>query len=120
VEIAHTGLSFDLKVKAALYARAGVPEYWVIDVAGRRLLVHRNPQEGKYADVAAYSEHESVSWLRRTNSSAWRMRFRRLPSSGEEPPRSQASGSPEHRWRCIDSSFAVAVGKFTGSRGVRG
>ena len=63
VEIAHTSLSFDLKVKAALYARAGVPEYWVLDVAGRRLLVHRNPQAGTYADVAAYSEHESVSPL---------------------------------------------------------
>jgi Uma2 family endonuclease len=63
VEIAHTSLSFDLKVKAALYARAGVPEYWVLDVAGRRLLVHRNPQSGTYADVAAYSEHESVSPL---------------------------------------------------------
>ena len=63
VEIAHTSLSFDLKVKAALYARAGVPEYWVLDVAGRRLLVHRNPQSGTYMDVAAYSEHESVSPL---------------------------------------------------------
>jgi Uma2 family endonuclease len=56
-------ISFDLKIKAALYARAGVPEYWVLDVAGRRLLVHRNPQSGTYADVAAYSEQESVSPL---------------------------------------------------------
>jgi len=63
VEIAHTSLSFDLKIKAALYARAGMPEYWVLDVAGRRLLVHRNPQSGTYADVAAYSEQESVSPL---------------------------------------------------------
>jgi Uma2 family endonuclease len=63
LEIADSSLSFDLRVKAALYARAGVPEYWVLDVAGRRLLVHRNPQAGTYADVAAYSEHESVSPL---------------------------------------------------------
>jgi Uma2 family endonuclease len=63
VEIADTSLRFDLKVKAALYARAGVPEYWVLDVAGHRLLVHRTPQSGTYMDVAAYSEHESVSPL---------------------------------------------------------
>jgi Uma2 family endonuclease len=63
VEIADTSLSFDLNVKAALYARAGVIEYWVLDVAGRRLLVHRNPRSGVYADVAAYSEQESVSPL---------------------------------------------------------
>jgi Uma2 family endonuclease len=63
VEIADSSLGFDLKVKAAPYARAGVPEYWVLDVTGRRLLVHRNPQGGTYADVAAYSERENVSPL---------------------------------------------------------
>ncbi len=61
VEIADTSLNFDLTVKAALYARAGVCEYWVLDVAGRRLLVHRNPQSGAYADIAVYNEHEHVS-----------------------------------------------------------
>jgi Uma2 family endonuclease len=61
VDIADSSLSFDLRVKAALYARAGVIEYGVLDVAGRRLLVHRAPRSGSYADVAAYSEHESVS-----------------------------------------------------------
>jgi len=63
VEIADTTLNFDLTVKAALYARAGVVEYWVLDVSGRRLLVHRNPQAGTYADVAAYSQQESASPL---------------------------------------------------------
>lgn len=38
-------------------------EYWVLDVTGRRLLLHRNPRLGIYEDVAAYSEHESVSPL---------------------------------------------------------
>lgn len=63
VEIADTSLNFDLTVKAALYARAAIIEYWVLDVAGRRLLVHRTPRSGTYADVAAYSEQESASPL---------------------------------------------------------
>ena len=63
VEIADTSLNFDLTVKAALYARAGVCEYWVLDVAGRRLLVHRNPRSGAYADITVYDQHESVSPL---------------------------------------------------------
>jgi len=63
VEIADTSLTFDLRTKAALYARAGIPEYWVLDCAGRRLLVHRDPQSGVYASIVAYGEHESVAPL---------------------------------------------------------
>ena len=63
VEVADTSLQFDLTTKAALYARAGIAEYWVLDVAGRRLLVHRGPIAGHYASVAAYGEAESVAPL---------------------------------------------------------
>ena len=43
VEVAHSSLEHDRVVKAALYARHGVPEYWLVDVAGRRTTVHRKP-----------------------------------------------------------------------------
>lgn len=42
-EISNTSLNKDLGDKAALYAAAGVPEYWVLDVVERRLWVHRGP-----------------------------------------------------------------------------
>src|ERR1700684_3465894 len=57
VEVADTTLNFDLTVKAALYARAGIAEYWVPDVSGRRLIVHRQPKSGKYTAVLVYNEH---------------------------------------------------------------
>ena len=63
VEIADSSLTFDLTTKAALYARAGIVEYWVLDVARRRLLVHRDPKASGYASIVAYSEHESVAPL---------------------------------------------------------
>lgn len=63
VEIADTSLNFDLTTKAALYARAGIVEYWVLDVARRRLLVHRDAKASGYASIIAYSEHESVAPL---------------------------------------------------------
>jgi Uma2 family endonuclease len=63
VEIADTTLAFDLTVKAALYARAGIVEYWVLDLTGRRLIVLRDPQNGRYTSVTSYSELESIAPL---------------------------------------------------------
>ncbi len=63
VEIAHSSLTFDLTTKAALYARAGIVEYWVLDVETQRLFVHRNPESGKYTTILAHEEHESLAPL---------------------------------------------------------
>jgi Uma2 family endonuclease len=63
VEVSDTTLGFDLTKKAALYARAGIVEYWALDVAARRLVVHREPMEGRYASVAVYGEQETVTPL---------------------------------------------------------
>jgi Uma2 family endonuclease len=68
VEISDTSLAFDLTVKAALYARAGIAEYWVLDVPDRRLIVHRDPQSGQYGSVTAYSEQEGVAPLGAPNA----------------------------------------------------
>ena len=63
VEIADTTLHFDLTAKAALYARAGIVEYWVLDVNGKRLIVHRDPRRGVYSSIVEYSGQESVAPL---------------------------------------------------------
>ncbi len=61
IEVSDTTLRFDLTVKAALYARAGVAEYWVADIKGRRLIVHREPAPSGYGSIVSYAESESVS-----------------------------------------------------------
>ncbi len=61
VEIADTTLVFDFTTKASLYARAGIIEYWLLDVTGRRLIVHREPQGGQYGWVTSFGEEESVA-----------------------------------------------------------
>jgi Uma2 family endonuclease len=63
IEVADSTLGFDMRTKAGLYARAGIVEYWVLDVAGRRMFVHRDPREGRYVSIVAYGEDESVSPL---------------------------------------------------------
>ena len=48
VEYAQTSLSKDLDDKKRLYAEAGIPEYWVVNLRDRTLLVFRQPADGAY------------------------------------------------------------------------
>jgi Uma2 family endonuclease len=63
VEVAASSLAMDRSIKADLYARTGIADYWVLDVNHRRMIVHREPKDGKYASVVAYGEEESISPL---------------------------------------------------------
>ena len=63
VEVSESTLFFDLNKKAPIYARAGIPEYWVLDINLRRLIVHREPLDGKYHSVKIYHQDERVSPL---------------------------------------------------------
>ena len=63
LEVSDSTLRLDLATKAGLYARAKALEYWVLDVNGPRLVVHRDPQEGKYNSIVSYSSNEQVSPL---------------------------------------------------------
>ena len=63
IEVSDSTLSFDLRTKAGLYARAGIVEYWVLDIADGRMIVHRDPRAGLYASVVAYNGNESVAPL---------------------------------------------------------
>jgi len=43
VEIAESSLRFDRGPKAAMYARAGVPEYWIVNLVDRAVEIHCEP-----------------------------------------------------------------------------
>jgi Uma2 family endonuclease len=51
IEVAVSSQQRDLRVKPRLYARAGIPLYWVIDVDRRRAVVHADPGPDGYARV---------------------------------------------------------------------
>lgn len=53
IEVSDTTLAYDVRIKAPLYARFGVPEYWVVDLTGGLLRIFRNPQEGQWLDMSA-------------------------------------------------------------------
>ena len=50
IEVSDSTLDNDLGVKADLYANAGIPEYWVVDVNEDRVLMHADPR----ADGSGY------------------------------------------------------------------
>ena len=52
VEVADTSLEFDRTTKASLYARAGIPDYWLVNLVDARVEVHRNPQRSTGAPAA--------------------------------------------------------------------
>jgi len=68
VEVADTSAAFDLSGKAILYARAGVPEYWVVDLVRRMLVVHRQPDGAQYRRIQMHSEDELASMEGRSDS----------------------------------------------------
>ncbi len=43
VEVAETSLAYDRTEKASLYAMAGVPEYWVVNLVDGQVEVYRDP-----------------------------------------------------------------------------
>ncbi len=63
IEVADSSFDFDTNQKRLLYAKAGIRDYWVVDVNGRRLLVYRDPQAGDYATRQALGPADTVSPL---------------------------------------------------------
>jgi Uma2 family endonuclease len=55
IEVTHTTHRRDLQ-KADEYAQAGVPEYWMVDLVDREIVVHRRPVDGVYAEVTRHRE----------------------------------------------------------------
>ena len=70
VEVAESSLTFDRLHKGSLYARAGVRDYWIVNLAERVLEVYRDPGPDpsapygwRYRSVAALVPPASVTPL---------------------------------------------------------
>ena len=51
IEVSDSSLGFDQGPKRDLYAKFGVPEYWVIDVNTPRVVVYRDPVQGAFRRI---------------------------------------------------------------------
>ena len=51
IEVADSSVAYDRDIKIPLYARAGIPEAWLVDLPADRIDVYRNPVAGTYASA---------------------------------------------------------------------
>lgn len=58
VEVSDTTLSYDRNVKLPLYANAGIPEAWIVDLGGRKVEVHSVPGLGGFGESKAFGPGE--------------------------------------------------------------
>lgn len=66
VEVSKSRLRFDRARKAALYARNGIDEYWIVNIIDRVLEVHREPIPGRrptYRSIQTLQPGEFVTPL---------------------------------------------------------
>ena len=61
IELAESSIEKDRGEKLRLYARAGISEYWIIDLNRRVLIVHRRPTDSEYASLQQYDGDARVA-----------------------------------------------------------
>ena len=61
VEVADTTLRFDSTTKLRAYARAGLAEYWIVNLAVGAVEVFRNPTGEGYAEHFQRGRHETLA-----------------------------------------------------------
>jgi Uma2 family endonuclease len=61
IEVMDTSVEYDRRRKTPLYARAGVPEVWLVDIPAGLVDVHRDPGEHGYGDVRTARRGETLA-----------------------------------------------------------
>ena len=61
IEVADTSVAFDTQIKAQLYARAGIQEYWVLDVPEGCLRVFTEPSAKGYKQLHLFERGDTVA-----------------------------------------------------------
>ena len=61
VEVSDDSLHRDRTVKQRLYARCGIPEYWILALPDARLEVYRDPGEDRYRSVSVHDAGDSIA-----------------------------------------------------------
>ncbi|MGE3268466.1 MAG: Uma2 family endonuclease [Chloroflexota bacterium] len=61
IEVAEQSLEYDRLTKGPLYARASIPEYWIVDLNGEQIEVYTEPSEAGYRAMRRYLRGETLT-----------------------------------------------------------
>lgn len=61
IEVSDTSLEYDREVKLPLYAAAGIPEAWIVDLVNEKVCVVSQPADGFYTNVSSAGRGDSVT-----------------------------------------------------------
>ncbi len=61
IEVSDTSVDYDRNDKLTAYARAGIPEVWIVNRQDQRIETYSDPQEGEYFTVRHTGRGESIS-----------------------------------------------------------
>jgi Uma2 family endonuclease len=63
VEVSDSSLTYDRTTKQRLYASAGIPIYWIVNLVDNQIEVYEEPQasQGKYARPLEYKKEQTVT-----------------------------------------------------------
>jgi len=61
IEVADSSLRKDRGIKSEIYAEAGVPEYWIVDLVHAAVEVRTEPADGHYTRTVTYGRGERIA-----------------------------------------------------------
>ena len=61
IEVADSSLREDRDLKSPIYAAAGVPEFWLIDVNAETVTVYRNPDGASWTEMKRHNREETLA-----------------------------------------------------------
>jgi Uma2 family endonuclease len=61
IEVADSSVEYDRDIKIPLYAQAGIPEVWIVNLPKEAIEIYTRPLEGEYREISLVKRGESLS-----------------------------------------------------------
>ena len=61
IEVSDTTLRYDRRIKLALYARFGIPEFWIVNIRARSIEVYTDPANGEYTTLQTFRRGQTIT-----------------------------------------------------------